>query len=326
MVDSGEEGEGQPAGKRQRPNPAPPARDAPSMTPPGARPSPAALTSAEEANPLPGLDYGAPSTLLRDCRFLLGTLRTSQVQAQLFAARVPPRDAAPRLICPGVVLLPGFLSLAASHEAIATVDGLAATTPFRIPRVNNAFSGAPAWANLYMLFCGMVWDGLGAAKGYSRMAPKEVPQGLLRLARAALQQASALGGFAEHLPGEADYGRAELWTGIVNFYPSRWGTISPHSDTSEPSLAADSPGGGRFYPVVSFSVGNAAEFLLWPDWTSADPGERLVVELQSGDALVFGGPRGRLIRHGIEKTCRGGIRPPGLHMVEGRMNITIRRL
>jgi hypothetical protein len=45
--------------------------------------------------------------------------------------------------------------------------------------------------------------------------------------------------------------------------------------------------------------------------------------LESGDALVFGG-ESRLVYHGT-RCVQPGTRPPGLHMVPGRLNFTFRQ-
>lgn len=103
-----------------------------------------------------------------------------------------------------------------------------------------------------------------------------------------------------------------------------------HADTSEPSLMAAPH---RSWPVVSLSVGDTAVFTLYPD--SMRVGGRLVdgegvdVTLHSGDALCFGGSA-RLLRHAVHKIVEvgdgGGGRPPGLRMVAGRLNVTLRQL
>jgi hypothetical protein len=58
------------------------------------------------------------------------------------------------------------------------------------------------------------------------------------------------------------------------------------------------------------------------DGDTAHNGERKVI-LESGDILVFGG-LSRLVYHGT-RNIQPGTRPPGLHMVPGRLNFTFRQ-
>jgi hypothetical protein len=83
----------------------------------------------------------------------------------------------------------------------------------------------------------------------------------------------------------------------------------------------------------------SAIFTLWPDYVSStNCGEPLDVELRSGDVVIFGGDA-RLVRHEVnrERSFDGGkdLRGPragaargvpGLCMVPGRLNVTLRKL
>ncbi|KAH8963967.1 hypothetical protein BDL97_04G039000 [Sphagnum fallax] len=99
-------------------------------------------------------------------------------------------------------------------------------------------------------------------------------------------------------------------------------------------------------PVVSISVGDSMTFFFrripplsrrksgvqvlvdqvaakdCEDGDTAHNGERKVI-LESGDILVFGG-LSRLVYHGT-RNVQPGTRPPGLHMVPGRLNFTFRQ-
>ena len=75
--------------------------------------------------------------------------------------------------------------------------------------------------------------------------------------------------------------------------------------------------------MVSFSIGASAEF-VFNQFQSMEGAS--YVELESGDALVFGGAS-RMIYHGIrkvypEKTCRDVVARTGLR--KGRLNLTFR--
>ncbi|CAI8593557.1 unnamed protein product [Vicia faba] len=105
---------------------------------------------------------------------------------------------------------------------------------------------------------------------------------------------------------------------IVNFY-SQNGRLGLHQDKdeSEPSIAAG-------LPVVSFSIGNSAEF-LYGDERDVDKAEKVVLE--SGDVLIFGG-KARKVFHGVS-----AIKPEApISLIEetnlrkpGRLNLTFRQ-
>jgi DNA oxidative demethylase len=100
---------------------------------------------------------------------------------------------------------------------------------------------------------------------------------------------------------------------IVNVYGAD-GRMGLHQDKDE---SAASLAAGR--PVVSVSLGDTARF-LFGGMTRRDPIE--VRMLESGDALVFGGPS-RLRYHGVTRIVPGsGPRELGL---EGRFNLTFRQ-
>jgi alkylated DNA repair protein (DNA oxidative demethylase) len=96
---------------------------------------------------------------------------------------------------------------------------------------------------------------------------------------------------------------------LINFYDAR-ARMGMHADKDERSLA----------PVVSLSLGTTCVFRFGNaehrnrPWTD--------VELESGDAFVFGGPS-RLAYHGVPKTLAGTDRPD-IGLPAGRLNITLR--
>lgn len=105
---------------------------------------------------------------------------------------------------------------------------------------------------------------------------------------------------------------------IVNFY-SQTGRLGLHQDKDE------SPDSLRLgLPVISFSIGDSADF-LYADHRDLDQPQKLL--LQSGDVLIFGGPS-RNIFHGV-----ASIHPntaPNLllqhtNLRPGRLNLTFRR-
>ncbi|ETI53354.1 hypothetical protein F442_03655 [Phytophthora nicotianae P10297] len=102
---------------------------------------------------------------------------------------------------------------------------------------------------------------------------------------------------------------------VVNFY-KKAGRNGMHIDKDE-SDEAMSMGS----PVISFSIGCAAEFAYidhYPEPHEAVP----IVRLESGDALVFGGPA-RNVVHALTRVYNG-TQPSWLRMRSGRLNLTFR--
>ena len=100
---------------------------------------------------------------------------------------------------------------------------------------------------------------------------------------------------------------------ILNYY-GRDGHMGLHQDKDEApsSIAAG-------IPVVSISIGDTAQF-LFGGLKRRDPIE--TIQLESGDAFVFGGPA-RLRYHGVSR-----ISPhtgPAELALEGRFNLTFRQ-
>jgi DNA alkylation damage repair protein AlkB len=100
---------------------------------------------------------------------------------------------------------------------------------------------------------------------------------------------------------------------IVNWY-SESSRMGLHQDKDE-SASSLTEG----LPVVSLSIGDTALF-LFGGARRRDPVEK--IDLQSGDAFVFGGPA-RLRYHGVSRVLPGTA-PPGLPF-SGRLNLTFRK-
>lgn len=276
------------------------------------------------------------------------SLSSSKLPARLMTDVLPPAQqrlsfAPPRKLPAlqklphGVVLLRGHLSLSLQHELLAATDAISLVRPFEIPAVRRPTAssdpGGHAFSSLYTSYAGMVWDGgtssytyrprVEASTGEVRETPP-VPAVVLECARRAVIAALAQSPDAfEPLPFSEGL---ESFTLILNFYARGWSTLSAHSDTSEPCLKASPP---RLWPVVSMSIGDAAVFSVFPESHIVDgvvvPGPALDIELASGDVILFGG-LSRLIRHSVGKTLPSSIRPAGLMMVPGRLNLTLRGL
>jgi len=102
-----------------------------------------------------------------------------------------------------------------------------------------------------------------------------------------------------------------------------------HADTSEPSLKT-----GLAWPIVSLSVGDTAVFTVYPHAHTVpggrtENGDGVDILLRSGDVVCFGGAS-RLLRHEVKRIqevgAGGVVRPAGLRMVGGRLNVTLRAL
>lgn len=106
---------------------------------------------------------------------------------------------------------------------------------------------------------------------------------------------------------------------IVNFY-NETGRLGLHQDKDESSRSLY-----KGLPVVSFSIGDSAEFLYG---TERDIDKAEGITLESGDVLIFGG-ESRLIFHGISHvnphtSPKWLIEDTGLRL--GRLNLTFRQI
>ncbi|KAF3451992.1 hypothetical protein FNV43_RR08088 [Rhamnella rubrinervis] len=104
---------------------------------------------------------------------------------------------------------------------------------------------------------------------------------------------------------------------IVNFYSSS-GRLGLHQDRDESPESLD-----KGLPVVSFSIGDAAEF-LYGDERDVEKAEKIVLE--SGDILIFGG-KSRHVFHGVT-AIKPNTAPKALqeatNLRPGRLNLTFR--
>lgn len=102
---------------------------------------------------------------------------------------------------------------------------------------------------------------------------------------------------------------------VVNYY-KKAGRNGMHIDKDESEEAMEMGS-----PVISFSVGSAAEFAFidhYPEHEEAVP----VVRLETGDVLVFGGPSRRVV-HALTRVY-SKTQPEWLRMRSGRLNFTFR--
>jgi len=133
---------------------------------------------------------------------------------------------------------------------------------------------------------------------YDSLPVQEIPEDLKQLARRAALAAGM---------------QIEPDICLLNFYPEA-GRLGLHQDKDERTETIEAG-----MPVVSISLGDTAEFLIGGT-RRKDPVK--MVLLESGDALVFGGPS-RLRYHGVSRILEA-TSPTELG-VEGRFNLTFRQ-
>jgi DNA oxidative demethylase len=197
-------------------------------------------------------------------------------------------------LAPGLLHVPGYLDRAAQESLRDDIRAVIQAAPLftpRMPRTGKPFS-------VRMTNCGALgWVSDVSGYRYQPTHPETgmpwppMPDGVRR----------AWDNLADYPhPPEAC---------LVNFYePSA--RMGLHQDRDEADLDA---------PVVSLSLGDAGLFRFGG---TARSGRTRSIRLQSGDALVLGGPS-RLAFHGIDRLVAGTstLLPEG-----GRINLTLRRV
>lgn len=200
--------------------------------------------------------------------------------------------AAVRHLADGVALIPGFVDAA---DLMPAVEAIAEISPFRHMITPGGYRMSVAMTN-----CGRAgWITERTGYRYDPVDPlterpwPPMPESWSRLAG----RAAALAGFPDFQPDVC----------LINRYASG-ARLSLHRDEDERDFDQ---------PIVSFSIGLPAVFLLGGEKRSGKPRR---IELLDGDALVFGGPA-RLFYHGI------GPLKAGAHPIVGecRINLTFRR-
>jgi len=306
-------------------------------TPAGAAPSAKRLLlRAAAAHPAP-TRKPPREELLRDpdASVLQGRLVTVAPLAQ-------SRQPGPRSLPPapaGLLLLRGFVGPEEQVSLAGELDRLRAASPMRLGTFQ--LYGKQVFYNAYLTSSGRHWD----APGRRYVGGSGVPAVPERFHALLARVASDPRVVASGLPLRR---RADIAVG--NYYPPGWGSMGQHQDKAEPRAAV-----AAGWPVVSVSLGDSADFFvdvpaamprgraLAPDAPGPDdlppgslagrgdecrglspPGglERLRFRLDSGDVLLFGGPV-RLVRHGVER-IHAGVRPRGLRLARGRINLQLR--
>lgn len=222
----------------------------------------------------------------------------------LFDAADLPRPA--REIAPGVVHLPGLISVAQQAELVSQAREIARSVAGSPVAMRRPVVGT-GQMSVHMLSLGHHWqtNPYRLVRSVNGHPVPGVPLNYQTLAADFLRRAGALS--AELAPWAADF-RVEC--GLVNYYPPG-SSMGMHIDAEEPSAA----------PVVSLSIGDTAIFRMGNAVTRNKPW--VDVSLLSGDVIVFGGPARRAY-HGVP-TVQEGTAPLDCGLREGRINITLRK-
>ena len=195
---------------------------------------------------------------------------------------------------PGLRHLPGYLDRAAQERLCGEVDRILREAPLftpRMPRTGKPFS-------VRMSNCGPLgW--VSDTEGY-RYQPTHPETGRPWPA----------------MPGML----AEAWRDLSGYpHPPEACLINHYAGSARMGLHQDRDETDLDAPVVSLSLGDTALFRIG-GLERRDPTRS--IRLQSGDAVVFGGPS-RLVFHGIDRLIAGSstLLPKG-----GRINLTLRRV
>ncbi|MFJ9417631.1 alpha-ketoglutarate-dependent dioxygenase AlkB family protein [Streptomyces sp. NPDC101227] len=204
-----------------------------------------------------------------------------------------------RVLAPGAVHVPGWLSLDRQRELVAACrDWARGPAPIRHTKLPRG-----GVMSVQTVCIGWHWQ----PYAYTRTADDvngarvaEFPDWMVKLGRRALVDA-----YQDAAAGD-DYTPD---TALINFYDAQ-AKLGMHQDKEERSGA----------PVVSLSIGDTCVFRFGNTQTRTKP--YTDIELASGDLFVFGGPS-RFAYHGVPKV-RPGTCDPASGLTSGRLNITMR--
>lgn len=218
-------------------------------------------------------------------------------------------------LMPGMVLLRGFLQPREQQEMVDAARALGLDAGgFYKP---TYASGAKC--RLHQMCLGRHWNVVTEQYEASRsnfdsaLAPPLPP----RWAQLVVKSVEAAREVDPRVLGECDAFDPDIC--VVNYY-KKAGRNGLHVDKDESARAL-----ALGSPVVSFSIGCAAEFAYadhYPSESGIAHEAVPVVRLESGDVLVFGGPS-RQVVHALTRVF-AHTQPAWLHMRPGRLNLTFR--
>ncbi|XP_024636867.1 uncharacterized protein [Medicago truncatula] len=179
--------------------------------------------------------------------------------------------------------------------------------------------GDGAKFRLKMMCLGMDWDPQTRKYGYKReidgSKPPSIPHYFSKLVIRSIQEARNLINqeSVEHILPSITPDIC-----IVNFYLTN-GRLGLHQDRDESRESLQ-----KGLPVVSFSIGDSAEF-LYSDQRNVEKAENVLLE--SGDVLIFGG-ESRHVYHGVSSIIQNSAPDELVQdtcLCPGRLNLTFRQ-
>lgn len=221
------------------------------------------------------------------------------------------------VIRPGMVLLKNFLSI---NDQVMIVNkcrelGLG-EGGFYQPGYGDG-----ALLHLKMMCLGRNWDPQTSRYGDTRphdgSVPPKIPFEFNQFVQKAIQDSQSLVATSSK-KGEDEIPCMSPDICIANFYTST-GRLGLHKDKDESAKSIQ-----KGLPVVSFSIGDSAEF-LYGDQRDDDKADMVV--LQSGDVLLFGG-KSRNVFHGVRsilKDTAPKVLVQETNLRPGRLNLTFRQ-
>ncbi|KAL3839218.1 hypothetical protein ACJIZ3_023809 [Penstemon smallii] len=254
------------------------------------------------------------------------TANVVKLKSPLFAMNREKRNEMKRLtegenikiLRPGMVLLKGYLPLTDQVKLIRSCRDLGqGSGGFYQPSYRDG-----AKLHLRMMCLGKNWDPETSEYGDERpidgAKPPPIPAEFQQLVRGAIQSSH------NYLDSNSKMKIAKTILPpmspnicIVNFY-AKTGKLGLHQDKDESPESLR-----KGLPVVSFSIGDSAEF-LYGDERDIEKAEKVLLE--SGDVLIFGG-KSRHIFHGVSSIIPDTT-PKALeeetNLRPGRLNLTFR--
>ncbi|KAJ0027540.1 hypothetical protein Pint_35008 [Pistacia integerrima] len=223
-----------------------------------------------------------------------------------------------KVLRPGMVLLKQYLSLTEQIEIVKTCQELGkGPGGFYQP----GYKGGGK-LRLQMMCLGLDWD--PQTRKYEKQRrvdgcePPHIPQAFNQFVQRAISDAHALIKKELLINVEDILPAMSPNICIVNFYNTS-GRLGLHQDRDESRESL-----WKGLPVVSFSIGDSAEFLYGDE---RDIAKSETIDLESGDVLIFGG-ESRHIFHAVSSIIPNSA--PGFLLEQsnlrpGRLNLTFRQ-
>uniref|UniRef100_A0A1J3DNT1 DNA N(6)-methyladenine demethylase n=1 Tax=Noccaea caerulescens TaxID=107243 RepID=A0A1J3DNT1_NOCCA len=223
------------------------------------------------------------------------------------------------VIRPGMVLLKNYLSITDQVMILNKCRQLGlGEGGFYQPGYRDGAS-----LHLKMMCLGKNWDPQTSKYGETRptdgSTPPQIPVEFNRFVEKAIKESQSLAATnSKKMDGEDEMPSMSPDICIANFYTSS-GRLGLHQDKDESWKSIR-----KGLPVVSFSIGDSAEF-LYGDERDEDKAEMVVLE--SGDVLLFGG-KSRNVFHGVRSIHQKTAPKVLVHETSlrpGRLNLTFRQ-